>query len=119
MQEHNAGFGSTFKESSLATQNIIAPVVMADLGPKLRLYGTGTRAVKAELVAVLAGVAIEKPPFTFGVTNRTPRYLSWNPTGKVRPSTSAHSHIERTNIMHCIVIPLLSVGLLYESKRRP
>ena len=51
--------------------------------PVIKLWGGGPRTLKVELVAAFADVAVEKPPFTFGVTNRTPWYLAMNPMGKV------------------------------------
>jgi len=53
-----------------------------DMAP-YKLYGMGTRAFKVELVAAFSGVELEKPPFTFGVTNRTPWFLKANPLGKI------------------------------------
>lgn len=50
----------------------------------LKLWGAGTRATKVQLVAALCGVPTEMPPFTFGVTNKTPEFLAMNPLGKVR-----------------------------------
>lgn len=48
----------------------------------LKLYGAGARFLKAQLVADFAGVALEIPTFTSGITNRTPDYLAMNPLGK-------------------------------------
>ena len=53
---------------------------------RLKLWGLGLRHVKCELVAAFADVDVEIPPFTPGITNKTPRYLAMNPMGKV----SAH-----------------------------
>lgn len=47
----------------------------------LKLYGQGSRAQKARLVALFAGVDVEIPPFTAGITNKTPWYLKMNPNG--------------------------------------
>ena len=50
---------------------------------RLKLYGASTRSLKVDLVASFADVELEKPPFTMGITNKTPRYLAMNPLGKV------------------------------------
>ena len=39
--------------------------------------------MKVELVAAFAKIELERPPFTVGVTDRTPWYLAMNPNGKV------------------------------------
>ncbi len=49
----------------------------------LKLYGASTRVLKVDLVASFANVELEKPPFTMGITNKTPRYVALNPLGKV------------------------------------
>eukprot|EP00798_Chlamydomonas_sp_ICE-L_P016395 gene16395-22597_t len=51
--------------------------------PPIKLYGAGSRMLKCELAAAFASVEVEKPPFTFGVTNKTPWFLEMNPNGKI------------------------------------
>ena len=48
----------------------------------LKLYGQGTRVEKVRVVALFANVELETPPFTAGITNKTPWYLEMNPNGK-------------------------------------
>lgn len=45
---------------------------------------TATKAFKAELVAAFAGVELHRPPFTWGLSSRTPRFLEMSPSGKVQ-----------------------------------
>ena len=49
----------------------------------LKLWGCGVRNLKCQLVAAFADVDLELPPFSTGITNRTPWYLAMNPRGKV------------------------------------
>ena len=39
--------------------------------------------LKVELVAAFAGVELHRPPFTWGLTQKTRRFLELSPTGKV------------------------------------
>lgn len=48
-----------------------------------RLWGTGWRTAKCELVAAYAGVPIVKAPYTAGLSSRTPRLLGLRADGKV------------------------------------
>ena len=58
-----------------------------------RLWGTGWRTAKCELVAAYAGVPIVKAPYTAGLSSRTPRMLGLRPDGKVRiPACSDYLH---------------------------
>ena len=54
--------------------------------PKYTLHGplTASKAFKAELVAAFAGVELHRPPFTWGLSSRTPRFLAMSPSGKVQ-----------------------------------
>jgi len=53
--------------------------------PMYTLHGplTATKALKAELVAAFAGIELHRPPFTWGLSSRTPRFLAMSPSGKV------------------------------------
>ncbi|KAL0043139.1 hypothetical protein WJX79_010270 [Trebouxia sp. C0005] len=48
-----------------------------------RLWGTGLRAAKCELVASHADIKIVKAPYTWGLSSQTPRMLGMRPDGKV------------------------------------
>lgn len=48
-----------------------------------RLWGTGWRTAKCELVAAFADVPIVKAPYTPGLSSQTPRMLGLRPDGKV------------------------------------
>ncbi len=52
-----------------------------------RLWGTGLRAAKCELVASYADVNIVKAPYTSGLSSQTPRMLGLRPDGKVSGDT--------------------------------
>lgn len=54
-----------------------------------RLWGTGWRAAKCELVAAYANVPITKAPYTAGLSSRTPRMLGLRPDGKVSSNARA------------------------------
>jgi glutathione S-transferase len=49
----------------------------------MKLYGPTGRSNRVKAVAGWTGVPLEQPPFTMGVTNRTPEFLAKNPFGKV------------------------------------
>ena len=49
----------------------------------LKLWGKGLKHMQCELVAAFAGVEIEVPPFTSGITSKTPQFLAISPYGKV------------------------------------
>ena len=51
--------------------------------PPYTLHGLGTKVLKVELVAAFAGVELHRPPFTWGLTQKTRRFLELSPTGKV------------------------------------
>lgn len=51
--------------------------------PPHTLHGLGTKVLKVELVAAFAGVELHRPPFTWGLTQKTRRFLELSPTGKV------------------------------------
>ena len=53
------------------------------MDPPARLYGTGLQALKVELVAAFAGVKLDRPAFTAGVTDKTPWFLALSPQGQV------------------------------------
>ncbi len=55
-----------------------------------RLWGTGLRAAKCELVATYADVNIVKAPYTPGLSSQTPRMLGLRPDGKVSIDTRGH-----------------------------
>ncbi|KAL6760811.1 tRNA synthetases class II (A)-domain-containing protein [Haematococcus lacustris] len=46
-----------------------------------KLYGAGAQTFKVELVAAFAGVQLETPPFTPGITDKTPWFLKLSPGG--------------------------------------
>ena len=48
-----------------------------------RLWGTGWRTAKCELVAAYADVPIVMAPYTLGLSSQTPRMLGLRPDGKV------------------------------------
>ena len=48
-----------------------------------RLWGTGWRTAKCELVAAFTDVPIVKAPYTPGLSSQTPRMLGLRPDGKV------------------------------------
>ncbi|KXZ50323.1 hypothetical protein GPECTOR_17g962 [Gonium pectorale] len=66
---------------------------MADTKP--RLYGVGVKALRLQVVASVAGVELDVPSFTEGLTNATPAYLRLSPEGAfpllVTPDGSAHA----------------------------
>ena len=49
----------------------------------MKLYGPTGRSNRVKAVAGWAGIPLEQPPFTMGVTNKTPEFLAKNPFGKV------------------------------------
>ena len=49
----------------------------------MKLYGPTGRSNRVKAVAGWSGVQLEQPPFTMGVTNKTPEFLAKNPFGKV------------------------------------
>lgn len=51
-----------------------------------KLWGTGWRTAKCELVAAYADVPIVKAPYTAGLSSQTPRMLGLRPDGKVSRS---------------------------------
>lgn len=60
-----------------------------------RLWGTGLRAAKCELVASHADIKIVKAPYTWGLSSQTPRMLGLRPDGKV--SIGSRGHFDTTN----------------------
>ncbi|GLI61130.1 hypothetical protein VaNZ11_003405 [Volvox africanus] len=52
---------------------------MVDAKP--RLYGVGVKALRLQVVAAVAGVELDVPPFTEGLTNQTPAYLALDAEG--------------------------------------
>ncbi|GFR48410.1 hypothetical protein Agub_g10304, partial [Astrephomene gubernaculifera] len=66
---------------------------MADTKP--RLYGVGVKALRLQVVAAVAGVELDVPCFTEGLTNQTPAYLRLSPEGAfpllVTPDGAAHA----------------------------
>lgn len=71
-----------------------------------KLYGAGGRFQKVRLVAAFAGAELELPPFTNGLTNRTPWYLAMNPMGKFPVLQTAEGAIfESSAICRCAAAP--------------
>ncbi|KAL3153432.1 hypothetical protein ABBQ38_011767 [Trebouxia sp. C0009 RCD-2024] len=62
---------------------------------EFRLWGTGWRTAKCELVAAYAGVPIVKAPYTPGLSSQTPRMLGLRPDGKVSSNACRRIAIAR------------------------
>ena len=54
--------------------------------PSQKIWGgpLNGRVNKVRIAAAYCGVALEVPPFTMGLTNKSPAYLAKNPLGKAR-----------------------------------
>ena len=85
----------------------------------LKLYGQGPRLGKCLIVAKFAGVDVEVPPFTAGITNKTPWYKAMNPNGKFPVLSTPNGPLFESNVISKY---LLSVGTntsLYPSAKSP
>mmetsp|Transcript_36663 Transcript_36663/g.81584 ORF Transcript_36663/g.81584 Transcript_36663/m.81584 type:complete len:1184 (-) Transcript_36663:438-3989(-) len=85
----------------------------------LKLYGTGGRVLKADVVAVFAGVDVVKPPFTFGVTNKTPWFLKMNPNGKVPVLATPNGAIFESNTICRYLASIGNDKTLYPAQTSP
>lgn len=66
--------------------------------------------LKVDLVASFANVELEKPPFTMGITNKTPRYVALNPLGKVTFHYATLFYVASIKTAFCSIYPAILPG---------
>ena len=87
--------------------------------PQLKLYGAGTRVLKVEVVAAFAGIQLEKPAFTMGVTNKTPWYLKMNPNGKFPTLSTPSGALFESHVICKYIAGLSSDAGFYPASSSP
>ena len=85
----------------------------------LKLYGQGSRAEKVLIVALHAGVELETPPFTAGITNKTPWYLKMNPNGKWPVLLTPSGSLFESNVICKYLASISSNKSLYPEPSSP
>lgn len=70
-------------------------------------------ALQCEAVAAFAGVEVEKPPFTMGITNKTPWFLKLNPNGKIPTLATPSGGIFESNAICRYLASIGSNSSLY------
>ena len=90
-----------------------------ELMAPLKLYGQGSRAQKVRLVALFAGVELDIPPFTAGITNKTPWYLKMNPNGTWPVLQTHNGALFESNVICKYLASIGSSPSLYPATSSP
>lgn len=85
----------------------------------LKLYGQGPRLGKCLIVAKFAGVEVEVPPFTAGITNKTPWYKAMNPNGKFPVLSTPNGPLFESNVISKYLASIGSNPSLYPAAKSP
>lgn len=85
----------------------------------LKLYGQGPRLGKCLIVSKFAGVEVEVPPFTAGITNKTPWYKAMNPNGKFPVLSTPHGPLFESNVISKYIASVGSSTSLYPATKSP
>ena len=85
----------------------------------LKLYGQGSRVEKVMVVALFAGVELETPAFTAGITNKTPWYLKMNPNGKWPVLQTPSGALFESNVICKYITTIGSNPTLYPQPSSP